>query len=327
MTPASRRTILAASAGLGASLASGPALSQSGAVSTATASSRQQPGFYRLRVGEAEITVVHDGFAARRAQGLVRNVPLPEVEEALRSHFIDPDAMENPYNVAVVTIGSRNYVIDAGFADNGPATTGQVAANMRAAGIDPASINGVLVTHFHPDHINGLRRKDGSLVYPNAEIHVPEAEWAYWMDDGRMSQTPEAQRGAFLLSRRVFGPIAAQVRRFSPGAEVVPGIQSLATPGHTPGHTSFIVASGSAKALVQGDVSGIPSLFVERPGWHSIFDLDVATAEATRRSVYDMAAVERMPIIGYHFPFPAVGYVTRAGSGYRFGLAQWRSSI
>jgi glyoxylase-like metal-dependent hydrolase (beta-lactamase superfamily II) len=328
MTTTTRRTMLAASASLGAGLAASPLLAQTTSPRPAmTDTSRQAPGFYRFKVGEAEITVLNDGFVARRAEGMVRNVALPEVETALRSSFIDPNALENPYNFAVVRTGGKTYVIDAGFADNGPATTGQAAANMRAAGIDPDAIDAVIVSHFHPDHINGIRRKDGTLTYGKAEIHVPEAEWAFWMDDARMAQAPQAQRNAFNLSRRVFAPIAGQVRRFSGEREVVPGIIAVPTPGHTPGHVSFIVASGSAKVLIQGDVSGNPWLFVQNPGWHSSFDMDAQMAEATRRRVYDMAAVERMPIIGYHFPFPAVGYVAKDGNGYRFGLAQWRSVV
>jgi glyoxylase-like metal-dependent hydrolase (beta-lactamase superfamily II) len=328
MSDTTRRTMLAASASLGAGLAASPLLAQTtGPRPAMTDTSRQAPGFYRFKVGEAEITVLNDGFVARRAEGMVRNVALPEVETALRSSFIDPNALENPYNFAVVRTGGKTYVIDAGFADNGPATTGQAAVNMRAAGIDPDAIDAVIVSHFHPDHINGIRRKDGTLTYGKAEIHVPEAEWAFWMDDARMAQAPQAQRNAFNLSRRVFAPIAGQVRRFSGEREVVPGIIAVPTPGHTPGHVSFIVASGSAKVLIQGDVSGNPWLFVQNPGWHSSFDMDAQMAEATRRRVYDMAAVERMPIIGYHFPFPAVGYVAKDGNGYRFGLAQWRSVV
>jgi hypothetical protein len=211
MTDTTRRTVLAASASLGAGLAASPLLAQTTSPApAASTTARQAPGFYRLKVGEAEITVLHDGFVARRAEGMVRNVALPEVETALRSSFIDPNALENPYNFAVVRTGGKTYAIDAGFADNGSATTGQAAANMRAAGIDPDTIDAVIVSHFHPDHIAGIRRKDGALTYGKAEIHVPEAEWAYWMDDAQMAQAPEARRNAFAISRRVFAHIAAR---------------------------------------------------------------------------------------------------------------------
>ncbi len=216
MTDTSRRTVLAASAGLGASIVTGPVAAQTAA--PAADGTRQQPGFYRIKVGDAEITVLHDGFVGRRAQGLVRNAAQPEVEEQLRTHFVDPEAMENPYNIAVVTIGARRYIIDSGFADNGPPTTGQLAANMRAAGIDPASINAVLVTHFHGDHINGIRKKDGTLAYPNAEIHVPEAEWAFWMDDTRMGQAPEGQRGTSPSPAASSGPMPAMSAASRPAA-------------------------------------------------------------------------------------------------------------
>lgn len=320
-----RRELLGSAVVAGAAMATLPASAQT--PSAASAPAKQAPGFYRFKVGDAEVTVLHDGYVARKSEGMAKNVPQADIDAALRSAFIDPNNIENVYNVTHVKIGSRSILIDGGFADNGAPTTGQIAANMAAAGIDAASIDTILVTHFHPDHINGIRKKAGTVTYPKAQILVPAAEWNHWMDDGRMTQTPEAQRGIFNLSRRVFGPNAGDVKRFEANTEVAPGITAIATPGHTPGHTSFVVASGNAKVIVQGDVSGIASVFVRNPGWHSSFDMDAAMAEATRRKLYDMAAAERMPIIGYHFPFPAMGYIAKDGNGYRLELAQWRSAI
>lgn len=320
-----RRELLESAIVAGVAVTTLPASAQT--TPAASAPAKQAPGFYRFKVGDAEVTVLHDGYVARKSEGMVKNVPQADVDAMLRSAFLDPGNIENVYNVTHVKIGNRSILIDGGFADNGAPTTGQMAANMAAAGIDAASVDTILVTHFHPDHINGIRKKDGAATYSKAQILVPAAEWNHWMDDGRMTQTAEAQRGVFNLSRRVFGPNAADIKRFEAGAEVAPGITAVATPGHTPGHTSFVIASGNAKVMVQGDVSGIASVFVRNPGWHSSFDMDAAMAEATRRKLYDMAAAERMPIIGYHFPFPAMGYIAKDGNGYRLELAQWRSAI
>lgn len=324
MTETTRRGLIAAASTV--ALAGHP-MTAAAQTAPAPTASRQAPGFYRFKVGEAEITVLHDGYVGRRAEGLVRNVPLPEVEAALRASFLNPDALENVYNITVVRTGTRTIMFDSGFADNGAPTTGQMAANMAAAGITPASIDTVITTHFHPDHINGVRLKAGALTYPNAQILVPAQEWGFWMDDGRATQAPEAQRGNFNLARRVFSPNAGDIKRFEWNTEVAPGITAIGTPGHTPGHTSFVLASGNSKILIQGDASGIPALFVRNPGWHSGFDMDPQMAEASRRKLYDMAVVERIPVIGYHFPFPAVGHLAKDGTGYRLELAHWRSVV
>ena len=321
----SRRDILALGTAATAAALIGPG--DAAAQAPAPAASRQTPSFYRYKVGDAEVTVLSDGFAARKADGWVVNVPLAEVEAALEAAFIPKDDIRNVYNITVVKIGGRTAIFDSGFADNGPGTAGQLAANMAAAGIDPNQVDAMICTHFHPDHIQGVRQKGGALSFPKAEIMVPEPEWAFWTDENRIASVPEGRRANFAIVNRVFGASRADVKRFAWGAEVIPGVTAIATPGHTPGHTSFVVASGNAKVLVQGDVSGPPVLFVRNPHWHSSFDADPIVAEATRRKVYDMAASERMPIIGYHAPFPGLGYVAKDGNGYRYEQAQWRSTI
>ena len=198
----------------------------------------------------------------------------------------------------------------------------------RPPAIDPKAIDLIVISHFHADHIGGLRNADDALAFPNAEIMVPAAEWAFWMDDGNMSRAPEGNvRNTFQNVRRIFGPIADKVTRYEAGKDVAPGIGTIATPGHTPGHASFILASGSAKMVVQADVTGNPAINLRNPGWHTAADMDGPVAEATRRKLYDMVAAERMPISGYHYPFPAVGYAEKDGDRYRLVPVSWNPAL
>lgn len=287
----------------------------------------QAPGFFRFKVGDFEVTTLHDGFSTRKPEGYVRNVPLAEVERALDAAFLRRDVLNNYFTAVVVNTGAKLVLIDAGFADNAPPPLGQLAQNMTAAGIDPRSIDTVLVSHFHPDHINGLRSRGGDRTFPNAQVMVPAAEWAFWMDDARMNNASDFMRPAFQGARRVFAPMAKDVTQYAWDQEVAPGITAMAAPGHTPGHTVFVVSSGGAKLLVLSDSTTLPHLFLRNPSWHLIFDMDPLEAEATRRRINDMAVAERMPVVGYHFPFPAVGYVIREGSGYRLEPMHYRAVL
>ena len=157
---------------------------------------------------------------------------------------------------------------------------------------------------------------------------VPAAEWKYFTDDGEMSKAAgnALVEGAHKNVRRVFDALGRKVTQYEPGKELVPGITSMATYGHTPGHTAHVIASGNAKVLVQGDVSNTP-MFVQNPGWHIQFDMDGPAAEATRRKLYDMLAAEKMMIQGFHYPFPSLGYIEKAGTGYRVVPAPWSPTI
>jgi glyoxylase-like metal-dependent hydrolase (beta-lactamase superfamily II) len=186
----------------------------------------------------------------------------------------------------------------------------------------------VIISHFHGDHINGLVTADGKPAFPNSEILVPAGEWKFWNDEGEASKAvgKTLVENNFKNVKRVFGALGNKVTPYEAGKEVVPGIMSLATHGHTPGHVSHIISSGNAKVMVQADVTNVP-LFVQNPSWFIQFDMDGPAAEATRRKFYDMLVAEKMMVQGFHYPFPSVGYIEKAGSGYRVIPVPWNPSI
>ena len=194
----------------------------------------------------------------------------------------------------LVNTGSKLVLIDAGTAGQIADTAGFMMANLAAAGIAPAAIDTILISHFHPDHIDGLKTKDGDKVFANAEILVPEPEWTYWMDDAEMTKAPDRIKVYFRNARRIFGDIAKEVRRFKPGAEVAPGITSIPAFGHTPGHTAFAIASGRQSILVMSDAVRNPYLFARHPEWQPLFDMDGPLAVKTRKQMLDRAAADRM---------------------------------
>lgn len=316
---------------LGVGLAAGAAglLGQGGRPAGAAAppAGAQAPGFYRFKVGEMEVTLVHDGAAQRPLDGsFVRNAPLADVQGALTAAFQPSDLLTIPFTTTVVNTGSRLVMIDSANGDMGAPGTGRWMANFRAAGYSPEQVDLIVVSHCHGDHIQGIRAKDGTARFPNAQVMVPEAEWAFWMDDARMNAAPDAAKAGFQNVRRVFGPIAKDVVPYAGEKEVAPGITAMPAPGHTPGHTAFVVAGGNDRLLVWSDTTNRPELFVRNPGWHAVFDLDPQGAEASRRRMLDMAASERMQVAGYHFPFPATGFIAREGGGYAYVPAFWRSA-
>jgi glyoxylase-like metal-dependent hydrolase (beta-lactamase superfamily II) len=322
-----RRTVLASTA-LAAAPLGGPALAQTTTSAPAQGSGpRQAPGFYRYKVGDIEVTAINDGSAPRALEGFIRNAELSAVQQAAREAFLPPDIIQNSFTTLVLNQGGRVTLIDTGNGDSGAPTTGRWLDNFRAAGFDPSQVDTVVISHFHGDHINGLRRKDGTAVFPNAEVLVPAAEWAFWMDDARMNQAPEGARGGFQGARRVFGPIAKDVKHYEMDKEIVPGLTSIAAPGHTPGHTAYMLSSGSGRLLILSDTANHPALFVRNPDWSAVFDMDADQARATRRKMLDMAASERAQVAFYHAPFPATGHVAKDGNGFRFVPVQWSPAV
>ena len=257
----------------------------------------------------------------------MRNASAAEVDKALADSFLQPRIVPTSFTPLLVNTGSKLVLIDTGTGGQIGPTTGQMMDALTAAGVQPTQIDTILISHFHPDHINGIKDKDGWPMFENAEILVPAPEWAYWMDDATMKAAPEAERGFFLNARRIFRDIAREVKRFEPGKEVAPGITSIAAYGHTPGHTAYAVASGNQSILVLGDTTNHPWLFARNPHWQGMFDIDGAMAVETRKRLLDRAAADKMLVQGYHFPFPALAYVEKSGSGYREIPVPWNPTI
>lgn len=288
----------------------------------------QAPGFYRYKIGSFTVTALHDGFAQRPLDAaFVRNAPLEEVQKAMAEAFLPTDAVPLSFTALLIDTGTRRILIDTGTGGQYRPTSGQLPANMAAAGIAPDSIQTVVISHFHGDHINGLRTRDGALAFQNAEVLVPEPEWTYWMDDSAMSRAAKGLEGNFRNARRVFADMGDRVRRFEWGREIVSGLTAVEAPGHTPGHTAFTLASGREQFLILSDTAHLPALFVRHPDWSVVFEMDPDSARATRHKLLDRAAAERLHVAAYHFAFPANGHIQRDGNGFRFVPVAWSAQI
>ena len=333
MNDLSRRHLLAGAAAAGAASALTPfgAFTARAAVPPVGA---QAPGFYRYKVGSYECTSINDGARSfPMPDAFVTNVPKEDALAAAEAAYMPKGMVTVPFNPQLINTGSKLILIDCG---NGIAAleptkgaAGRTLQNLAAAGIDPKSIDVVLMSHLHPDHTNGIRALDGAMAFPNAEIMVPAKDWDFWMseENAAKAQSSEMMKNYFANVKKIYAGIESKVTRYDWGKEVAPGITSIAAPGHTPGHTAFAVASGNSKILIQSDVTNIPELFLRNPDWHVVFDNDPELAQATRHKFYDMASADRTAVAGYHFSFPSLGYVEKDGAGYRLIPAAWNPAI
>ena len=278
------------------------------------------PGFRRIKVGEVEVIAVTDGVARRPlGEEFVKNAPLAEVRALLASQNLPTEYIDIPFTPFLVVAGNRRILMDTGLGEFGGATTGKLLEHLRAAGFQPGDIDTVLITHYHGDHIGGLRNKAGDFVFNKAKVLVPAPEHAFWMDDAKMAAAPEGMKGAFNNVRRVFAQMPADMLvRFEPGSELAPGIRSVAAFGHTPGHTLFDLASAGQNFSYIGDLTNVPALFARNPDWAVTFDMDAEAARKVRRETFQRIVAGHSMVGGFHFPFPAFGRLAALGNGYGF---------
>jgi glyoxylase-like metal-dependent hydrolase (beta-lactamase superfamily II) len=316
----SRRDLL-----IGSALVAGAAASTLPATAGVPISNAQGPGAYRYKLGDYQVTALYDGTWYLPIDGkFMRNASGASVNRALEKAFLPPSVLPITITALMVNTGTKLILIDTGSAGQITDTAGYMNANLAAVGVKPSDIDTILISHFHPDHIDGIRTKDGDKVFTNAEIFVPEPEWSFWMDDGNLSRATGSVHKYFLNARRIFKDIAKEVHQFKPGSEVAPGIVSIPAYGHTPGHTAFAIHSGKASLLVMSDTVRNPYLFARHPDWQPIFDMDGPMAVKARRHTLDRAAADRMFVEAYHFPFPACGHMIKTRGGYEFEPAMWR---
>ena len=306
-------TGLAAALGLNARLIVTPAFAQK----------TPDPGkpFVTYKIGDAEVTAIYDGIWEKpHDPAFIANASVEDVKAAMVKAGLPADFVSIPFTVVIVKTGGKTILCDSGTGGQVQPTAGKFMANMKAAGFDPAKVDAILISHFHPDHIFGLMEKETNKpIYPNTEIIVSDVEYKFWTDPSVIDRLPEARKG---LARRIQAafPNWKNIRQVTGEPEVAPGIRFVSAPGHTPGHRAFHLSSGSSQLMVSNDTAYVPALVAANPGWHGQYDQNPAQAEESRRKLLDRVAADKIQICGYHFPFPGAGAIAKDGSGYALTL-------
>lgn len=273
---------------------------------------------YRFSHGAFEITVFSDGFIMLPAEVLLPDAAPEERLHILRRLGGTSDSAPVHVNVPLIRTGNDLILVDNGSGDKFQASAGKLAANLKAAGIDPGAITKVVFTHAHPDHAGATVGPDGrTLLYFNADYFVSEAEWRYWMDPDYEKTMPAALHDFARGAQRDLFAVKDRLTMVGPGDEIVPGMRVLDTRGHTPGHISLELA-GRDDLIITGDVVTSNLIFFEHPDWHFGFDTQPETALKNRKAFIDRAATEKLKLLGYHWSYPGVGHAERKDGAYRF---------
>lgn len=270
-----------------------------------------------LSTGAAEITVVSDGNLVLPMGFSFPDVPPEELATILAENDMPSDALRPDCNVTLARIGDRLVIFDVGAGANFMPTAGKLDDSLAAAGIDPADVTDVLFTHAHPDHLWGLTDDFDELVFPNAEYRIGGAEWDFWSAPDTIDKVPQDRQTFVVGAQNRFAAIEDRVIFIEGGEEVLPGIEAVATPGHTPGHLSFMV-HGAEPVLIIGDAVTNSVISFARPDWPSGSDQDRARGAKTRVSLLDRLATDKGRAIGFHFPHPGAGFVERKDGAYRY---------
>ena len=276
----------------------------------------QVPGFYRLQVGDLEVTALWDGMASFDPHWLLGKTTVDGVIKALQS---DPHLLDTSDIGFLVNTGRKLILVDAGSGTwFGNGSLGRMEGSLRSAGYTPEQVDLVLVTHLHSDHIGGLTTQDGKRVYPNAEVYVAKEDSDYWLSPDNAAKAPKAAQPFFPSAQAIAAPYikAGKWHAFSGSDSIVDGMQIVPLHGHTPGHTGYEFSSKGQKILFWGDTIHAQRVQLPHPEVTVVFDIDPATAAPTRNALLSKLAREDVLIAGPHMLFPGLGRLHKAGSGY-----------
>jgi glyoxylase-like metal-dependent hydrolase (beta-lactamase superfamily II) len=290
-----------------------------GVAGAQSARSQTAVAHHRLKIGAAEVVVISDGTMTLPVSFALPATPRPEAEALLGANSLPTDAITNPINVTIVKIGAETILIDTGAGGEFMPGLGRFPDTLEAVGIKPEMITKVLFTHAHPDHLWGvIDPLDDSTRFQNASHVMSGAEFDYWSAVGVESRVAEPFKRMTAGTHRRLKLISERISMRKPGDEVAPGVVLVDTPGHTPGHVSVLITSGTERLLVGGDVLTQSIISFQKPDWPWGPDMDADRAIASRKRILDMLATERIPLVGYHLPWPGLGRVERNVGAYRF---------
>ena len=287
----------------------------------------QVAGVYRQKVGEFEVTVLSDGWLPIETK--MYSGDQAGAEKLLGNAFLSKEATPTAVNEWLVNTGDRLVLVDTGTSNVFAPTLGRMPKSLAAAGVDPAAVDVVILTHMHPDHAAGLLTTDKKIAFPNAIVHVSADEYGFWTSEENYGKAPDGVKPFFDIARAAVKPYAdaGKMQTYKDGATILPGIATLAAPGHTMGHTMLRLSSGGTELLLWGDIVHNAALQFAEPDRAIAFDTDQAMAVATRKKVLDMVTNDRLTIAGAHLPFPGLGHVAKASTGYSYLPLQWGEDL